>query len=295
MSDTNFLKVQIDVDETQVEPLETALTAFGAVSLELADAGADPILEPAPGATPLWKRVRITALFEPTADETRIRLAVAAAGAGTVPAISFDVLEDEDWVAKLRDELSPLRFGKSLWVCPPGKPCPDSDATVITMEPGLAFGTGTHPTTSLCLEWLDANRPVGCTVLDFGCGSGILGIASLALGATHVTAVDIDAQALRATRDNARRNPDGERLVALPPDGIDDSQVYDVLVANILSGTLTELAPLLQRHCRAGTRLALSGILTEQAETVTDAYRAWCKMNVPLECDGWVLLTGSVA
>jgi len=290
-----WLKAQIDVDEARVEPLEAMLTVLGAVAIELADAADEPIVEPAPGATPLWRRVRLTALFEPSMGETKIRLAVASvAEPGALPPVTFGVVEDEDWVAKLRDELTPLRFGKNLWVCPTGKACPDPLGTAITMEPGLAFGTGTHPTTSLCMDWLATSPPAGVAVLDFGCGSGILSIASLALGATHVTAVDIDEQAVAATGRNARRNPGSDRLAVMQSDRLDDSQTFDVVVANILSGTLIELAPVLRKHCRTGTTIALSGILTEQAETVTDAYRRWCAMNVPVEREGWILLTGTV-
>jgi len=290
-----WLKVKIDVAESCVEPLENALTAFGAVAIELSDAGDEAILEPAPDATPLWQRVRLTALFEPNVDDTRVRLAIASAmEPGNVPEISFDVVEDEDWVARLRDELTPLKFGQTLWICPPGRTCPDPDGTIVTMEPGLAFGTGTHPTTSLCMDWLAMHPPEGRTLLDFGCGSGILGIAGLALGAAHVTAVDIDEQALIATRENARRNPGAERLTAMPPAALRATADYDVIVANILSRTLIELAPTLREHCRTGTAIALSGILTEQAGSVAAAYSSWCEMHDPIERTGWVLLTGMV-
>jgi len=294
VTDTNFIKVQIDVDEARVEVLETVLTTVGAVAIELADAADEPIVEPAPGATPLWRRVRLTALFESTMAETEIRLAVASVmEPGALPPVTFDAVANEDWVAKLRDELIPLRFGEKLWVCPTGKDCPDPSGTAITMEPGLAFGTGIHATTSLCMDWLAATPPAGRSVLDFGCGSGILGIASLALGATRVAAVDIDEQALTATRQNARRNRGSARLKALQPAGLEAAAAFDVVVANILSGTLMELAPVLRKHCRTGTTIALSGILKEQAEAVADAYRGWCDMNVPVERDGWVLLTGT--
>lgn len=291
----SWLKVQIEVDEALTEAVERALTTFGAVSIELADAADEPILEPAPGATPLWQRIRLTALFDPEVDETTVRLAVASVmEPGILPVLTFDMVENEDWVARLRDELTPLRFGEYLWICPPGKTCPDPDATVITMEPGLAFGTGTHPTTALCLEWLAQNPPRDRTVLDFGCGSGILAIASLALGASSVTGVDIDRQALTAACENARRNIGSERLDVRAPDKLDDAKTFDVLLANILSGTVIELAPTLRKFCHSGTNIALSGILTEQAEAVVDVYRAWCDMNAAVIDDGWVLLTGTV-
>jgi len=291
----SWLKVQVDVDEACVDPLESVLTAFGAVAVEFADAEDQPILEPAPGATPLWRRVRVTALFEASTSHTEIQLAIASVmEPGALPAIRFGIIEDEDWVARLRDELVPLQFGKDLWVCPPGK-APDGPATtIITMEPVLAFGTGTHPTTSLCMDWLAENPPRDLHILDYGCGSGILGISALALGAASVTGVDIDRQALTATRNNAERNSGSERLVTYEPDALPDSTKCDVLVANILSGTLIDLAPTLRQHCHAGTAIALSGILTEQAESVAAAYREWAQMQAPTEREGWVLLTGTV-
>jgi len=291
----SWLKVQIEVDETMAAALELALTTFGAASIELADAADEPILEPAPGATPLWQRIRLTALFDREVDETTVRLAVASAmEPGALPDLTFDIVENEDWIARLRDELTPLQFGQHLWVCPPGKTCPDPSAIVITMEPGLAFGTGTHPTTSLCLKWLADNPPRERTVLDFGCGSGILAIASLALGASSVIGVDIDRQALTATCENARRNSGSDRLDVMAPDELDDAKTFDCLLANILSGTVIELAPTLRKRCHSGTNIALSGILTEQAETVAAVYRAWCDINAPVIDDGWVLLTGTV-
>lgn len=291
----SWLKAQIVIDDALAGPLELALTTFGAISIELADAGDEPILEPAPGTAPMWRKIRLTALFAPEVAETTVRLAIASVmEPGALPTVKFDIVENEDWVARLREELTPLRFGESLWVCPPGKPCPDTTGTVITMEPGLAFGTGTHPTTSLCMNWLARHPPSGKRVLDYGCGSGILAIASLALGATAVTGVDIDRQALTATRENARRNDGVERLDVMAPEELDDRETYDVLLANILSGTVIELAPTLRRVCHSGTNIALSGILMEQAGAVTAAYRGWCDMDAPITDDGWVLLTGTV-
>lgn len=290
-----WLAVQIEIDAARVEAVEAALLAIGALSIELSDAGDEAILEPAPGDTPLWRRIRLNALFEPTVDKIPIQLALASATApGPLPPNSFGLVENEDWVARLRDELQPLRFGRDLWICPPGKPCPDPTGTVITMEPGLAFGTGTHQTTALCLDWL-ADRPVeNRDVLDYGCGSGILSIASLALGARRVAAVDIDPQAVRATRANAGRNPGNERLAVVLPDELGHGQSFDILLANLLSGTLIDLAPALRDHCHAGTTVALSGILTKQADSVTAAFGEWVDFDPPTRRDDWVLLTGIV-
>jgi ribosomal protein L11 methyltransferase len=296
VSDADFLTVRLEIDEPRVASLEAALTSIGAIAIELADAGDEAILEPAPGTTPLWKRVSITALFEPPANEMQIRLAVASVAApGALPRLKFGAVANRDWVTRLRDQLEPLQFGTRLWVCPPGKPCRDPDGVAVTLEPGLAFGTGAHPTTALCLAWLDAHPPARLAVLDYGCGSGILSVASLVLGAESVTAVDIDEQALAATRSNARRNPGQARLTTLAPHELGASGSFDLLLANILSGTLIELAPTLRSLCHSGTNLVLSGILTRQAEDVADAFRPWCRMRAPAERDGWTLLTGTVA
>lgn len=291
----SWLSVQIEIDAARIAAVETALLAIGAVSIELSNAGDEAIFEPAPGDTPLWRHIRLSALFEPSVDKLTIQRVLAHATApDSLPPISFGRVENEDWVARLRAELQPLRFGRDLWICPPGKPCPDPNGTVITMEPGLAFGTGTHQTTALCLDWL-ANRSVeNRNILDYGCGSGILGIACLALGAQRVTAVDIDPQAVRATRANAGRNPGNERLIVMHPDELGRGQQFDMLLANILSGTLIDLAPALRDRCRAGTSVTLSGILTQQAGSVAAAFCAWVDFDQPIQRDDWVLLTGIV-
>ena len=185
-----------------------------------------------------------------------------------------------------------MRFGRRLWVCPGGLTAGDADAIRIELDPGLAFGTGTHPTTALCLEWLDSQDLAGCSVVDYGCGSGILAIAAAKLGAVHVRAVDLDPQALIATRDNAVRNGVAGRLTitgdpALVP------RSADVLLANILAGPLVELAPRFATALGSGGRLALSGLLPEQADAVTAAYRPWFHIQSNMTRDGWVLLSGT--
>jgi ribosomal protein L11 methyltransferase len=291
----NWQNVQVEVEADHAEIIEEALLAIGALSIQLSDAGDEPILEPAPGEMPLWSRVQLDALFESAVDELVIRLAVASAvSPAAPPRMTFDRIDEENWVAKLREELEPLRFGRHLWVCPPGKPCPDPEATVLTMEPGLAFGTGTHQTTALCLDWLANTAIKGNNVLDYGCGSGILSIASLALGAREVTAVDIDPQAVRATRDNSLRNAGSDRLAVMLPDKLGSVPTFGILLANILSGTLIELAPTLRTHCHAGTELALSGILAGQATAVIEAFQQWVNFDRPTQRDDWVLLTGTV-
>ena len=203
-TEMTWLEVRIDLGKLRVEPIERALLDIGAVTIEYSDAADDPIFEPAPGTTPLWNATQISALFEDGVSETLIRLAVAQSIAPVpMPSMHFAIIEDQDWVANWRRDLSPMQFGQHLWICPTGIAGPDDEAMVVTIEPGLGFGTGSHATTRLCLEWLSQRQLQKKTVLDFGCGSGILGIASLALGASQVTAVDIDEHALTATRDNA--------------------------------------------------------------------------------------------
>lgn len=207
----------------------------------------------------------------------------------------FEILVDRDWDAEWRKGLKPLRFGQRLWVCPGDQPCPDPGGIRLVLEPGLAFGTGTHPTTALCLIWLEAQPLVNCRVLDYGCGSGILAIGALALGAGSAVALDIDPQALLATRDNGVRNGFSHRLTSgLPEDGA-RAGLFQVLVANILSGPLMALAPELARFAGPGTRVALSGILTAQTDEVVRAFRPWVDLALSGSQDGWVLLAGTVA
>lgn len=294
MSET-WLQAAVDCPQTEVAAVETAFEQLGALVTWAEGADDEEILEPAPGATPLWASVRITALLPPDTPHERI----AAAFAGRQPL--FSVVADRDWDAEWRRSLKPLCFGQRLWVCPEGQPCPDPAGISLQLEPGLAFGTGTHPTTAMCLAWLAQHTPAGCRVLDYGCGSGILAIAALALGAGSALGVDIDPQALTATANNAARNACANRLtVGLPSDMLPASRAesFGVVIANILSGPLVKLAPALRRYCqpRAGpaTRIALSGILADQAPEVIAAFRPWVLLTVTDELGGWVLLTGTV-
>jgi ribosomal protein L11 methyltransferase len=295
----HWLRVHIDLESIDPSPVEQALNKLGAVSIELSDAADDQtsmgILEPAPGATPLWPSLRISALFNDTIDDTAIRLAVAVAlKEKKIPAMRFEPIADRDWIENWRQNLEPMRFGRNLWICPTGSACPEPDGTVIELDPGLAFGTGSHPTTALCLDWLANSIDQAGSVLDYGCGSGILSIAALVLGAGRVLGVDLDEQALRATRDNAERNQVIERLEIARPEETRSARKFDRIVANILSGTLIELAAELQGFSRTGTRIALSGILTDQTESVSAAYRPWVEFEPPIERGDWALLSGTV-
>jgi ribosomal protein L11 methyltransferase len=285
-----FLQLTIDIGRNDPTPVENALFELGALSVTLEDAADDPVLEPAPGAMPLWPTVRIRALFDAATDAPALERALGARPGMPAPA-RFEWLADRAWEREWLKDFRPMRFGRRLWVCPGGLAAGDADAIRVELDPGLAFGTGTHPTTALCLEWLEAAAVDGLDVVDYGCGSGILAAAAAKLGAAAVRAVDIDPQALIATDANARRNGVRERLLVtgepgLPPAGA------DVLVANILAGPLVGLAPSFAAALRRSGRVALCGILDEQSDTVTAAYRPWFDIAPTATRDGWALLAG---
>jgi ribosomal protein L11 methyltransferase len=260
------------------------------LSVTLSDAADAPILEPAPGATPLWPTVRLAALFAGDRRPDEIIAALAKSLAAPLPPHRFEPVADRAWEREWLKDFHPMRFGSRLWICPHGRPPPDAEATVVWLDPGLAFGTGTHPTTALCLEWLDSAALHALDVIDYGCGSGILAIAAAKLGAGSVTTVDLDPQALLATRDNAERNGVSDRIVTRTPDEALDPA--DLLLANILSEPLIALAPRFARLVRPGGRIVLAGILISQAETVTGAYRPWFDIAPFATRDSWVCLHG---
>ncbi|MDH5254588.1 MAG: 50S ribosomal protein L11 methyltransferase [Gammaproteobacteria bacterium] len=291
MADT-WLQAALDCPQAAVPAAEEIFEGLGALVTWTQGADDEEILEPEPGATPLWRAVRLTALLPPDTDRQRI----AAAFPGS--AVRFETVADRDWDAEWRKTLKPLRFGRRLWVCPVGQDCPDPAGISLRLEPGLAFGTGTHPTTAMCLAWLDGQELRGARLLDYGCGSGVLAIAALVLGARAAVAVDIDPQALIATRDNASRNGCTDLLTSgLPADVLPASRTerFDVLVANILSGPLVRLAPGLRRFAGPATGVALSGILADQAAEVMAAFSPWVTLAVADQQGGWVLLAGRVA
>jgi ribosomal protein L11 methyltransferase len=292
----NWLQVHIELREIPPDRIEQALLDFGAGAIEIRDAGGEPIWEPAPGTTPIWRETRVVALFDDDVNQTTLLLAIAAAVApAPLPKVRFSVIEDQDWISAWKQDVRPTLFGPNLWVCPPDDVCPDADGIVVEMVPGMAFGTGTHPTTALCLEWLANQSCAGRTALDFGCGSGILAISAAALGAETVTAVDNDQQALTATRENAKRNGCLERLRICEPTQLAPDDDFDLIVANILSNTLVELAPLLRDRCHSGANIALSGILTDQAADVLAAYSGWIDFDPPQNRDEWIMLSGTVS
>ena len=284
------LQLTIEIGTHDPAPYEDALFDLGAVSVTLEDAADDPVLEPGPGETPLWPTVIVKALFDSSTEPATLERALADVLQGGPPP-RFEMLADRAWERVWLEDFRPMRFGRRLWVCPGGLPAGDAEAIRIELDPGLAFGTGTHATTALCLEWLDGQDLAGCSVVDYGCGSGILGIAASRLGAAHVRAVDIDPQALIATRDNALRNQVAGTLTITAEPSLAPRSA-DVLLANILAGPLVELAPRFAAALGPGGRLALSGLLPEQADAVTAAYRPWFHIETTMARDGWVLLSG---
>ena len=288
----DWLQVQIELGRLAPEPVEAALFAQGAVAIEYRDAGNQPILEPAPGATPLWERLWLSALLPADSDEQLLRLAVAAAIApAALPPMLFARLTDQDWVRRFRASLEPRCFGHGLWILPADAPVPDDARAIVRLEPGLAFGSGDHPTTALCLEWL-ARLECRGALLDFGCGSGVLTLAAISLGADRAVAVDIDPQAREACADNAQRNGCSDRVTVIDVDELHAGQRFDAVVANILSGPLMELAPELAARLLPGAPIALSGILESQADEVGERYSPWVDFGPPAQRGDWVLLSG---
>ncbi|TXR39881.1 50S ribosomal protein L11 methyltransferase [Ectopseudomonas mendocina] len=287
-----WLQVRLAITPEQAETYEDALLEVGAVSVTFMDAEDQPIFEPDLGTTPLWSHTHLLALFEADTDETALIAHLQLLCGGSLPEHHVERIEDQDWERSWMDNFQPMRFGRRLWIVPSWHAAPEPDAVNLLLDPGLAFGTGTHPTTALCLEWLDGQELQGCNVLDFGCGSGILAIAALLLGAPQAVGTDIDPQALEASRDNASRNGiDPARFpVYLPADL--PQQPADVVVANILAGPLVSLAPQITALVKGGGRLALSGILAEQAEEVRAAYAGAFDLDPTASKDGWVRISG---
>ncbi len=288
-----WLQLRIDSKRHQAEAIEDALLAAGAVSVTLEDNADQAILEPALGETPLWNETRITGLFDAAVD-TDQALVIATAELGqSLPNYRWELLEDKDWERAWMDNFQPMPFGQRLWICPSWKQPPEPEAANLMLDPGLAFGTGTHPTTALCLRWLDQHDVSGKTVIDYGCGSGILGIAALLLGASKVIAVDNDPQALIATADNARRNhiPAGQIESYLPqelPAGIQ----AELVLANILAGPLAELEPVLAGLCQSGGDIVLSGLLSSQSTTLCEHYQPHFLMDETVLQEDWARLHG---
>lgn len=287
-----WLQIRLAITPDQAGTLEDQLLELGAVSVTFMDAEDQPIFEPDLGTTPLWSHTHLLALFEADVATEPLLAHLRLLRGGELPEHQIERIEDQDWERSWMDNFQPMRFGRRLWIVPSWHQAPEPEAVNLLLDPGLAFGTGTHPTTALCLEWLDGQDLTGCTVLDFGCGSGILAIAALLLGAERAIGTDIDPQALEASRDNASRNGIAPERFPLYLPGQLPQQPADVVVANILAGPLVQLAPQITSQVKSGGRLALSGILAEQAEEVRAAYTDAFELDPTEEKDGWVRISG---
>ena len=286
----------MDLGSLNPDSVEEIFARHGASSITFTDGGDEPVLEPAPGDAPLWRDTRIAGLFPSESDLDALRDDLRRClGIDELPAHAVEILEDRAWEREWLKDFGPMRFGRRLWICPGDARVDAADAVVVRLDPGLAFGTGTHATTALCLEWLDSLPLEGKSLLDVGCGSGVLAIAALKLGCAAATGLDIDAQAVRATRENAARNGVDDRLVAvLDADGIDGT--FDVVVANILAAPVIDMAATICARVGGGCLLALSGILSEQVDDVLAAYAPCIRFDDPVtrEQGGqvWARLTG---
>lgn len=286
-----WLQIRVHTTPDHVPAYEDSMLECGALVVTFEDVHDDPVYEPDLNTTPLWKHTRVTGLFEADADLELIRSVIEHKAEHLNESnidLKIEILEDKDWIREWMDSYHPIQFGKRLWVCPSWREVPDENGVNLILDPGLAFGTGTHPTTALCLEWLDSIDCQDKSIIDYGCGSGILGIAGLLLGANNMVGIDIDPQAVEATQANAERNsitPDRYEVKLPPYEG--DLQA-DIVVANILAGPLAELADTISKLVKQGGMLALSGILESQAHSVVEAYKPWFKIESIVEKEEWV-------
>ncbi len=307
-----WIQLILSTDSLHNDDAEQALLDAGALSVTWRDAEDEPIFEPLPGETPLWKNIILTGLFDADINTHALTQNITSQ-LGEQQSLKIEALEDRDWVRAWMDDYKPMQFGSRLWVCPKHLPPPEPEAVNLMLDPGLAFGTGTHPTTALCLEWLDSANIKNKQVLDFGCGSGVLAIAALLLGAAHCDGTDIDPQAIIASKDNAQANHVSDQLnlylpqnmpqntprdmpTSRPYDTADhkagNTAFYDIVLANILAGPLIELAEQLAAYCRPGGDIVLSGILDTQAEKILAAYVPWFDLQPVKQKDDWIRITG---
>ncbi len=292
----SWLSVTIETDCGHADALADALLEAGALSASIEDADAGTPAEtpqfgePGSITTPGWERSRVIALLEANTDvDELLEACIPLAGLDAIPSYSQETVEEQNWVQLTQSQFEPIRISGRLWIVPSWHAAPDPEAIVLVLDPGMAFGTGSHPTTRLCLEWLEREVRPGDSLLDYGCGSGILAIAAARLGARDVLGVDIDAQAVVAATNNAQRNDVSARF-ADSASAIEGQ--FDIVVANILSNPLKALAPAICAHVWPGGRLALSGILAEQAEDLIATYAAWVPLAIADTREGWVCLAG---
>jgi ribosomal protein L11 methyltransferase len=287
----SWLELSVRVSRQNAPLVESLLQNEPVLALTLTDDADDPVLEPGVGETPLWPTVCVTALFSgDTPVDSLAQILSLVPGVDRPLHVSFRKFEDQQWERVWLDRFKPMQFGSGLWIVPGVLDAPPQATHVLRLDPGLAFGTGTHPTTRLCLQWIDGHDFKGQTVIDYGCGSGVLGIAAAIKGALKVVCVDNDPQALEATRDNAARNGVADTIRVLSPEQYEPGQ-SDVVLANILAGPLVELAPVLLASLRPAGSLVLSGVLETQADEVAAVYRAQTDTLAVVTDDGWVRLS----
>ncbi|MFO6423083.1 50S ribosomal protein L11 methyltransferase [Motilimonas sp. KMU-193] len=289
-----WIQLKLNATSDTAEPIGELLQDSGALAVTFLDAHDTPIFEPLPGETRLWGNTDIVALYEAEQDLFPI---VEALKLHPIMSKDFawkiEQLEDKDWEREWMDNFHPMKFGKRLWICPSWRDVPDPTAVNVMLDPGLAFGTGTHPTTHLCLEWLESLDLAGKTVIDFGCGSGILAIAALKLGASKVIGIDIDPQAITASLDNAQRNQVADKIELYLAKDQPQGLLADVVVANILAGPLRELFDPISTLVKPNGVLGLSGILEQQADELNAVYQAKFEMAAPTIKDEWARLSGT--
>ncbi|WP_273384055.1 50S ribosomal protein L11 methyltransferase [Actinobacillus porcinus] len=291
-----WIQIRLNSTNERAEAISDFLEELGSVSVTFMDSQDTPIFEPLPGETRLWGNTDVIALFDAETDMNPILTALQESQLLEQGfAYKIEQIEDKDWEREWMDNFHPMKFGKRLWICPTWREIPEPDAVNVMLDPGLAFGTGTHPTTALCLEWLDSLDLEGKTVIDFGCGSGILAIAALKLGAKSAVGIDIDPQAILASRNNAEANGVADRLQLFLSDDKPADLKADVVVANILAGPLKELYPVISQLPKAQGDLGLSGILATQAQSVCDAYAQTFELDPVVECEEWCRITGKLA
>jgi ribosomal protein L11 methyltransferase len=295
-----WIQLKVDALPNQIEVIEDAMLLEGAQAVTLQDGADQPILEPELGTMPVWDNTVVIGLFDAEIDSEQLVANMKTLFSAdpkmegqTFPSFKLELVEDKDWERAWMDNFHPMPFGDRLWVCPSWKDPEDKNAVNLMLDPGLAFGTGTHPTTAHCLRFLDKTVKGGELVIDYGCGSGILGIAALLLGSKRMLGVDNDPQALLATRQNAERNGISEESYDVVfPENTHKIEA-DIMVANILAGPLMFLAENIATLTKQGGKIALSGLLSHQADEVRQAYEPWFVMDGMEQQDDWIILTGS--
>ena len=289
-----WLQIIFEASAEHITQLEDALPELGAVAVTLEDNADQPLYEPPPGARPLWQNTRVIGLFETSADMDLVRELLKPQFKDGLPPSRVEILEDQNWEQAWIERFQPMPMGKRLWICPSWREPPEPEAVNVLLDPGLAFGTGTHPTTALCLKWLDAAGLEGKVLIDYGCGSGILAIAACLLGCEKVWAVDNDPQALIACKDNAEKNAVTDKIHIASPEIFAQDFIgrADVITANILAGPLQQLAPTLTQLLTLQGHLVLSGILNAQQNAVKQAYETQISFQPSTQCEEWIRLDG---